>query len=170
MSQRRFFVQQLATKLAEAGQIAQRGGQAAHEAAKSMATAAEQKEDARVALEFGGLACGLSARARDARADAATLAQFYSAGLSSFGRRTPIGLGAVVDIEMTRDEASEERTFILLPVGAGTELLGPGGDGFLTVVTPASPVGQQLMGRRAGEDFDLTLRGEPHLWRILDVS
>ena len=56
----------------------------------------------------------------------------------------------------------DERTFFLLPVGAGTELTGPGGDGFLSVITPASPVGRALMGRRAGDCIEVTLAGEVH--------
>jgi hypothetical protein len=58
------------------------------------------------------------------------------------------------------------RTFFLAPVGAGVELTGPGGDGFLSVVTPLSPVGKAVLGRRVGETVEVTVQGEPHEWTI----
>ena len=63
-----------------------------------------------------------------------------------------------------------ERTFIVLPVGAGSELKGPGGDGFVAVVTPASPVGKALMGKRAGDVTDVTIKGEVFEWEVLAVG
>ena len=62
------------------------------------------------------------------------------------------------------------RTFFLLPVGAGLQLTGPGGDGFLSVVTPASPVGKAVLGRRVGETVEVLVRGEPREWTITYVE
>ena len=76
----------------------------------------------------------------------------------------------VVDVATEDDEGSWERTFIVLPVGAATELEGPGGDGFITVITPASPVSKALMGRRVGDLVDVTIRREPFEWEILAVA
>lgn len=166
-----FFVTQLAQRIKEAELVAERGATDAREAARSMQTESEKREDARAALEFGSLATGQSARVRKAREALADLASFANSGLPRFGARAPIGLGAVVDVSIENDEGDpEERTFILLPVGAGTELTGPGGDGFLSVITPASPVGRALLGKRSGDTFEVTIRGEPREWTIVDVG
>ncbi|HET6345718.1 MAG TPA: GreA/GreB family elongation factor, partial [Myxococcota bacterium] len=118
----------------------------------------------------GSLATGQGARSRQAREELQVLTRFYEGGLPRYGRATPIGLGAVVDIAMASERGDEERTFVLLPVGAGTELTGPGGDGYMTVITPASPVGKALLGRRAGETIEVAGRGEPVEWTITDVG
>jgi transcription elongation GreA/GreB family factor len=81
-----------------------------------------------------------------------------------------VGLGAIVDVSVEGARGEEERTFIVLPVGAGTELTGPGGDGFLSVITPASPVGRALMGKRAGDYVDVTINRETREWKLVEVS
>ena len=73
-----------------------------------------------------------------------------------------IGLGAVVEVES--DEGG--RTLFLAPVGAGEELTGPDGDGLFQVVTPVSPLGKALMGRRVGDVVEVTVRGELNEWTI----
>src|SRR5258705_3081806 len=138
-----FFVSQLAQKIKEIEGVAERGESEAREAARSSQTESEKREDARAALEFGSLATAQGARVRKAREELAALALFANRGFSK--SQPAVALGAVVDVTIEDDlgEASE-RTFIMLPVGAGTELSGPGGDGFLSVITPASPVGKAL--------------------------
>ena len=81
-----------------------------------------------------------------------------------------MALGAIVDVATEDDDGPAERTFFMLPAGAGSELTGPDGDGFLSVITPASPVGRALMGRRAGETAEVTLAGEVREWTVLDVA
>jgi transcription elongation GreA/GreB family factor len=75
----------------------------------------------------------------------------------------PIGSGALV--RLTVDE--EPRVFFVVPFGGGTELEVDGEK--VTVVTPASPVGQALVGRRAGEDFELMARGAMREWVVESV-
>jgi transcription elongation GreA/GreB family factor len=75
----------------------------------------------------------------------------------------PIGLGAVVEVE--DDEGG--RTLFVAPVGAGEELTGPGGDGFFQVVTPASPFGKAVMGKRVGDVVEVPIRGETTEWTIV---
>ena len=77
-------------------------------------------------------------------------------------------MGAVVEIEDV--ESGEGRTFFLAPVGAGVTLTGPGGDGYLSVVTPSSPVGRAVLGRRAGEVIDVTVEREVREWTITYVG
>jgi transcription elongation GreA/GreB family factor len=161
---------QLADRLRQSDRVAHRAEADAREAARSLATESEKREDGRAAIEFGSLATGQAARARRVQEELKALADFQETGLPRFARKAPVALGALVDVSSEDDEGFTERTFFVLPVGAGTELTGPGGDGFLSVITPASPVGRALMGRRAGDTFDVTLAGEVREWTVLEVA
>ncbi len=166
---RRFFIAQLRDTLLQVAAVAKRAELDARDAARNIATESEKKEDGRVALEFGSLATGHQARSREAQEQVQALDALL-ARLPVFGPASAVGLGAIVDVATEDAHGPSERTFIVLPVGAGTELSGPGGDGFVTVITPASPVGRALMGRPAGAVVDVTLRGEPYEWEILTVG
>jgi transcription elongation GreA/GreB family factor len=166
----RFFVEQLRERLVQAAAVAKRAEVDAREAAKSVATESEKKEDGRAALEFGSLATGHQNRARDVTAQVQILDALLTRGLPSYNDKSAVGLGAVIDVATEDKNGAIERTFIMLPVGAGTELEGPGGDGFLTVVTAASPVGKALMGKHAGDVTDVTIRNEIYEWKVLSVG
>jgi transcription elongation GreA/GreB family factor len=139
-------------------------------AAANVATENEKREDSRAMLEFGSMSKAQAFRALKAREELEMLDRFAKQGLASFNRKTPLAMGALVDVRMETEHGEEERTFLLLPCGAGTELTGPGGDGFVSVITPASPVGQQLVGRRVGESIDVTIKGDTYEWFIVDAS
>ena len=160
---KRFLVEQLAARLRESAAVARRAGLSASEEAREGATPAEKREDARVALEQGSLARGQAERAKRVAAELHALEIFRPTGLRA---DDPVALGAIVEVE---DEA-QGRTFFLAPVGAGVELHGPGGDGFLSVVTPQSPVGRAVLGRRTGETIEVTIEGEPREWTITFVA
>jgi transcription elongation GreA/GreB family factor len=159
---KRFLVEQLADKLRESASVARKAGKAAADEARDGATAAEKRENARVAQEYSGLARGQSARADRARVEISTLEAFRPGPLPQGGR---IALGAIVEVE----DEGQGRTFFLAPVGAGVELTGPGGDGFLSVVTPLSPVGKAVLGRKVGETIEVDVKGEPRDWTITYV-
>ncbi|HEX7498738.1 MAG TPA: GreA/GreB family elongation factor [Polyangia bacterium] len=160
---KQFLVEQLAERLRESATVARRASQAAAEIARDGATPAEKREDARVALEFSGLAKGQTARAARVAAEISTLEIFRPAKLAL---KSPIALGAVVEVE---DEA-QGRTFFLAPVGAGIELTGPGGDGFLSVVTPVSPIGKAVIGKRVGDTVEVMVQDEAREWTITYVG
>ncbi len=121
-------------------------------------------EDARVDAKTGAqravnLAHAQTQRELNARAALDAVESFRPKPL---GRGDRIGLGAVVEVE--GDEAAH--TFFLAPTGAGEELTGPGGDGFFQVVTPASPFGRALMGKRVGDVVEVPLKGDVTEWNI----
>src|SRR5262245_4447826 len=113
---------------------------AANTEAREGATAAERREDSRVAQENSGLARGHRTRLERANAELAMLEKFRP---GKFPPKARVGLGAVVEVEV--EDGGEGRTLFLAPAGAGIELTGPGGDGFLSVVTPASPIGRAVL-------------------------
>ncbi len=160
---KKFLVEQLSERLRQASQVARKASQAAAEVAREGATPAEKREDARTALEFGGLAKGQKERADRMAAELSTLALFNPKQLPP---QAPISLGAIVEVE----DESLGRTFFLAPVGAGIELTGPGGDGFLSVVTPVSPIGKAVLGRKVGDTVDVTIHNEAREWTITYVE
>src|SRR6266700_487908 len=154
-----FLVNQLVERLRESAAVARKAGQAAEDEARHGATPAEKRENARVAMEFAGLARGQKERAARAVTELSTLETFRPPRLSAGGS---VAMGAIVQVE----DGAQGRTFFLAPVGAGVELSGPGGDGFLSVVTPASPIGRAVLGRRVGDVVEVTVQGEPREWTI----
>jgi transcription elongation GreA/GreB family factor len=137
---------------------------AAHEA-KEGATPDEKREDARAAHQLQSMGRAQQGRAQAALADVDRLMAFKPANLNE---RARIIVGAIVEIEDA--DSGEGRTFFLAPVGAGITLTGPGGDGHLSVVTPASPIGKAVLGKQTGEVVDVTVDGELREWQITYVA
>lgn len=160
-----YLVDQLAQQLKNSVRIALEAGNAAAEEARDGATAAEKREDARVAIEFAGLAKGQKERAKRAQ-DQLSMIELFRPG--KFAARAPIAIGAIVEIE--DPDEGEGRTFFLAPAGAGITLTGPGGDGYLSVVTPVSPIGKAVLGRRVGDIIDVTVAGDLREWTITYVG
>ncbi len=101
---------------------------------------AEGKYDT-LAIEENYLADGL---ARQALAAAEAMAEIEKMPLRTFAGDDPIDLGALVQIEFP----GAKEWFFLAPSGGGTEVQHQGTP--VTVITPESPLGSQLIGSRAG--------------------
>jgi transcription elongation GreA/GreB family factor len=158
-------VAQIESKIRGTAQVAERAAAAAAEVAREGATPHEATEDGRVAIEFGSLARGQGKRYERARAELQALQTFKPAPFAAGGR---VAVGALVEIE--DEDNGEGRTFFLAPVGAGLELTMPGGDGFVSVVTPTSPVGRMVVGRRVGDIVEVTVEGQTRYWKIAYVG
>ena len=114
---------------------------ATHEEAKP-----ENDKDTR-ALEQSYLARGQAQRVIDLRN---ALLETEAMALRAFGANDPVSLGALVTVE----EEDEERILFLACQGGGSALAG----GKVRVVTPQSPLGRALLGKRAGEDCEVRLK------------
>jgi transcription elongation GreA/GreB family factor len=161
---------QLKSRLRQDASIAVRAGTAAKDAAQNSVTAMEKRQDSRVMIEQGNMAYAQSKRARLALEYLQALESFDERGFTTYHMRSKVGLGAVVDAQCETEEGHIGRTFVMLPVGAGEELTGPDGDGIITVLTPQSPVGKAMFGKRVGEVAEVTIKREPWEWEILEVS
>ena len=157
-------VAQLAERLRKAARTAEAESRAAAEEAQHGATPSERREDSRTALEFSRMARAQARRAAELRAALDALEAFRPPPLP---RNASVAPGALVEIE---DEEGCGQTLFLAPVGAGEELSGPGGDGFLTVVTPASPIGSAVLGRREGDTVHVRIRGALREWTLTWVG
>ena len=128
---------------------------------KALAFAVEAREEARTgAPRAVNLAAATRARLEAAQQEVLALEAFRPTDVPRGGR---IGLGAVVELE----DGTAGKTVFLAPAGAGAELTGPGGDGFLQVVTPGSPLGSALLGKRVGDVVETLVRGELTEWEIV---
>jgi transcription elongation GreA/GreB family factor len=161
---KRDLIEQLCEHLRATARVASRASADAEIEARDGATPAEKREDARVALEQAGLARGQKARAERAMTELRQLETFIAPRLDE---KAKIVVGALVEVE---DDDGEGRTFFLAPVGAGASLTGPGGDGLFTVVTPSSPVGKAVVGRKCGDTIDVTVDGDVREWTITWVA
>ena len=162
---KKVLVDQLVRQLEVSARAALASRDAVAKEAQDGATPDEKREDARAAHQMQSLGKAQQGRAQKAMAEANVLATFRPTRLDASAR---IGLGAIVEIEDC--ESGEGRTFFIAPVGAGTQLTGPGGDGHLSVVTPASPIGRAVIGKKAGESVDVTVEGDCREWQITYVE
>ncbi len=161
---KKFLVDQLAARIRESAEVAKREQEAAADEAQNGASADEKRADARVALEFSNLARAQGRRAKAAQEELATIESFKLPVISGDSPRAT--LGTIVEVE----DGDEGRTIFLAPVGAGIELTMPGGDGYVTVVTTASPLGRAVMGRRVGDTIDVEAKGDCREWTVTYVA
>jgi len=158
-------VAQLVRQLESSARAALASRDAVAAEARDGATPDEKREDARAAHQLHSMGRAQQRRAQQALSDADTLLGFRPA---AFPPSSTIAIGAIVEIEDA--ESGEGRTFFLAPVGAGVTLTGPGGDGHLSVVTPASPIGRAVLGRATGDIVDVTIEGDVREWQITYVG
>jgi len=128
---------------------------ATHEEARS-----EGDKDMR-STEQSYLARGQAMRAEDL---AEQVQRLETTSPRSFGEDDAIAPGALVSVTID----GEPRLFFVVSHGGGTELAVDGA--IVTVITPASPVGRALIGRRQGESFELTTRGALREWEIEAIA
>ena len=135
------------------------GLERAHADARAGATHEEAKpendKDTR-ALEQSYLARGQAMRIETLKAGLASLVVM---GLTPTDTVKP---GALVEAE---DDDGEALFYFVAPEGGGTKLK----DGVL-VVTPLSPVGAALIGKREGDEVELRVAGKARLMTILRVG
>jgi transcription elongation GreA/GreB family factor len=134
---------------------------AAHAAAVEGSTHEEARpendKDTR-GLEQSYLARGQARRIAELEA---AVAETTALALRPFTDATPVAMSALVTVE---DNDLEQRYFIAAH-GGGALLAGG-----VQVVTPASPIGRALIGRRVGDEVELRLPAKLHVLVITDVA
>lgn len=131
---------------------------AAHEEATHEQSKAENKYDTR-GLEASYLARGQSRQA----AETEQARELYAAlEVRAFGPGDPIDLSALVKVESGR----ETDWYFVGPRAGGTEI--EDGKRTILLITPQSPLGAQLVGRKQGDRFKFN--GSRSEYRIVSVS
>jgi transcription elongation GreA/GreB family factor len=121
---------------------------------------AEHKYDTR-GLEASYLARGQSRQAAELEA---ALQEFEKLNPRPFAPGEPIGLGALVEVELDGDKS----LYFLGPRAGGTEVVQDHKE--ILVITPQSPLGEQLMGKKQGDRPQLNIGGARQAACILSVQ
>jgi len=126
---------------------------ATHEQAKP-----ENDKDTR-ALEQSYLARGQAKRAEELRDGLAAIKRME---VEAFTPDQPVGVGALV----TAFEANRNVRLWIAPHGGGTRLA----KGMVQVVTPRSPLGEALIGKRVGDDCEVLTGGNRRELELVGIE
>src|SRR6476659_9969327 len=129
--------------------VLEKAARAAHAEATHESSKAENKYDTR-GLEAAYLAGG---QARQAREILESIKVYGSLLVKDFGAADPIDLSALVELET----AGEMGTYFIGPRAGGLEVDYQGVE--IMVITPQSPLGQQLMGEKVGQRWRTDFNG-----------
>lgn len=121
---------------------------------------AEHKYDTR-GLEASYLARGQSRQAAEIEA---AIAEFQQLGVRKFANSDAIDLGALVELEV----GGEKNVYFLGPRAGGTEIEHDRRE--ILVITPQSPLGEQIAGKKCGEALSLKLGNETRPARVVSVQ
>ena len=132
----------------------------AHEAATHEENVAENKYDTR-GLEASYLAAGQS---RQMAETAEALQKFGALLPTRFHAADPIDMGALVELKTRR----EQTLYFIGPSAGGTEVVHE--KKTVLVLTPQSPLGAQLMGRKQGERLKMKIGGLVEDYTITSVT
>jgi transcription elongation GreA/GreB family factor len=137
-----------------------RAARAAHAEATHEQSRAENKYDTR-GLEASYLARGQSKQAAEIEA---AIEAFGKLDGRVFAPGEPVDLGALVELE----GAGERTIYFIGPKAGGTEVMHQKRE--VLVITPASPLGEQLMGRKQGESLQMKIAGATNKYLVASVE
>ena len=156
---KRAIIKKIAAKLAGELEVYFRAAQFARAEATHEQNKAEHKYDTR-GLEASYLARGQSKQAAELEA---AIAEFAKLDARPFAESQAIGLGALVELE----HGGESSWYFLGPRAGGTEVIHDHKE--ILVITPQSPLGAQLLGRKPGDRPQLNFGGATQPANILRV-
>ena len=157
---KRALIKKITAKLTGELEIYFRAAQFSRAEATHESSKAESKYDTR-GLEASYLARGQSRQAAELEA---AIAEFEKLRVKKFGADDPIGLGALVELE----NGGENFFYFIGPRAGGTEVLHDKKE--ILVITPQSPLGEQLLGKKQGDRPQLTLGGTKQTAKIISVE
>ena len=152
-------VQAIVEQLRAELELFTKAARAAHAEATHEQSKAENKYDTR-GLEAAYLARGQSKQAAEAEQ---AIKQFEALPIRNFSKGDPIDVGALVELR----GRGEPALYFIGPRAGGVEVLFDERE--VTVITPQSPLGQQLYGRKQGEQIQIELAGTRDKYRIASV-
>lgn len=137
-----------------------RSARSAHAEATDEQSKAENKYDTR-GLEASYLARGQSLQAAEVLQSIEILRTFE---LRDFDPKEPVALGALVKLS----SKSENAWYFVTPRAGGTEVRCDGA--MVMTITPNAPLGQQLVGKKAGAQIKTGSGPFAEQWRIAEVQ
>ena len=152
-------VKKIVAQLVDLSELYANAARASHAEATDEQNQAENKYDTR-GLEAAYLARGQSRQVAETEQ---ALKQYQALSVRAYGAADPIDLGALVELE-----TKTERSFYFVgPCAGGTEIVHDKKD--VLVITPQSPLGQQLVGKKQGDRLKLQIAGTRNEYRVVSV-
>ncbi len=131
----------------------------AREAATHEESKAEDKYDTR-GLEASYLAGAQAKRAAELQR---VLHSLETLEIKSFHKKSPIDLTALVEVEIN----SKKTSFFIVPKGGGIQLQVEAKN--IQIITPDSRLGKELMGKIAGDIFELDIANKTNEYEIKSI-
>ena len=153
-------VKQIIASLTESLNVLEKAARASHAEATHDSSRAESKYDTR-GLEAAYLAGG---QARQAKEILDSIKIYETLATRDYTPGEPIDLTAVVGL----DAEGTHSSYFIGPKSGGLEIEHARKE--ITVITPQSPLGQNLMGRKAGHRWVAKLGGSTIKYHIISVS
>jgi transcription elongation GreA/GreB family factor len=157
---KRALIRKIISRLTEELQVYFRAANASRAEATHEQNKAEDKYDTR-GLEASYLARGQSKQAAELEA---AIAEYEKLGVRKFAAGDAIAVGALVELE----HGGEKSFYFLGPRAGGTEVMHDKKE--ILVITPQSPLGEQLMGKKSGDQPQLNFGGAKQAAKILRVE
>src|SRR5436190_20828327 len=152
-------INQIVASLSESLGVLEKAARASHEEATHESSKAESKYDTR-GLEAAYLAGG---QARQAKEILDSIQVYESLAVKDFTPDEQIDLRALVEL----DSDGAQSVYFIGPRNGGLEIEFDRKE--ITVITPQSPLGQNLMGKRAGQRWTTKLGGSKVKYHIVSV-
>ena len=160
---KREIVDKLIARLQEELEAMNRAVRSAHEAATNQEAKAENQYDTR-GLEASYLAGAQAQRALDIQA---VIASHRQLPVQDFEPGSPIRVGSLVDVELEAPAGRPRHRGVYLLVtrggGASVELEGQ----TVHAIATASPLGEALLDRRAGDEVEIEAKGAVKSYSIV---
>lgn len=153
-------IKQIVASLGESLALLEKAARASHEEATHESSKAESKYDTR-GLEAAYLAGG---QARQAKEIQDSIAIYEALKTRTFARDEPIDLTALVELDADGTRA----LYFIGPRNGGLEIHYQRKE--ITVITPQSPLGQNLMGKKAGQRWTAGLGGSTVKYHVVSVT
>jgi transcription elongation GreA/GreB family factor len=157
---KRAVIQKIAAKLVEELGVYFRAAQFSRAEATHESSKAESKYDTR-GLEASYLAHGQSKQAAELEA---AIAEFEKLAAGKLAVNGSIDIGSLVELET----GGESSFYFVGPRAGGTEVIHDRKE--ILVITPQSPLGEQLVGKKAGDTPQLKFGGETRAAKIVKVE
>ena len=157
---KRTLIRKIIVRLTDELEIYFRAANASRAEATHEQSKAESKYDTR-GLEASYLARGQSRQAAEIES---AIAEFEKLAARKFGTDEPINLGALVELE----NSGEHSFYFIGPRAGGTEVIHEKKE--ILVITPQSPLGEQLLGKKFGDKLQLKFGGETRATKIMSVE
>ncbi len=157
---KRAIIQKITAKLVAELEVYLRAAQFSRAEATHESNKAENKYDTR-GLEASYLARGQSKQAAELEA---AIAEYQKLTARKFAVGDPINIGALIELE----QLGETALYFLGPRAGGTEIIHDRKE--ILVITPQSPLGEQLVGQPAGTALQLKLGRETRPAKIIGVA